>query len=195
MRPVLLTTALATLATLLAACATGPRIYSSVNPQTDLTSYASYSYAPTLGTDTAGQPTSLLTQYLRAAVDREMQARGYRYVPVGGELLVNFYVETTEKIQSRTTGPRVGVGLGYYGYRGIMYRGWYGYPETEISQYTEGTLNIDVADAAQRQLVWEGVAIGRITEERRRNVEATVNEVVPMVFAEFPVSPSSPPGT
>ena len=180
--------------TLIAACASGPRIYSSLRPQTDLSTYETYSYVPTLGTQVPGQPTSLLTQHLRTAVDRELQARGYRYVPEGGELMVNFYVETQEKIQSRTTqtGPSVGVGYGYYGYRGGLYTGWQSYPETEISQYTEGTLNIDVADAARRELVWEGVAIGRITEEMRRNVQAAVDEVVPTVFAEFPIKPTAP---
>lgn len=179
---------------MLSACASGPRIYSSLKPQATLSSYETYSYVPTLGTDTAGQPTTLLTQYLRTAVDREMQARGYRYVPNGGDLLVNFYVETNEKIQSRTTqsGPSVGVGFGYYSYRRGLYTSWHTYPETEISQYTEGTLNIDVADAAQHELVWEGVAIGRVTEEMRRNVQAAVDAVVPQIFDEFPGGPAAP---
>lgn len=194
MRAMTPTTILLALATLLTGCASGPRVYSSLSPEADMSSYQTYSYVPTLGTQTEGEPTTLLTQYLRTAVDREMQARGYRYVPDGGDLLVNFYVETEEKLQSRTarTGPSVGVGFGYYAYRGRLYSSWQTYPETEISQYTEGTLNIDLADAARRELVWEGVAIGRITEEARRNVQAAVDAVVPMVFAEFPGSPAAP---
>jgi hypothetical protein len=155
--------------------------------------FETYSYAATPGTDTPGAPTTLLTQYLKSAIDREMQARGYRYVPDGGDLLVNFYVETTEKIQSRTTattGPSMR--FGYYGYRSGLYASWHTYPETEISQYTEGTLNIDVADAAQRQLVWEGIAIGRVSEETRRDVEAAINAVVPQIFAEFPNGAAAP---
>jgi len=194
MRAMTPTTILLALATMLAACASGPRVYSSLSPGANLSSYQTYSYVPTLGTQTQGQPTTLLTQYLRTAVDREMQARGYRYVPDSGDLLVNFYVETNEKIQSRTTqtGPSIGVGYGYYGYRGGLYSSWQTYPETEISQYTEGTLNIDLADAARRELVWEGVAIGRITEEARSNVQAAVDRVVPLVFEEFPGGPAAP---
>jgi len=35
---------------------------------------------------------------------------------------------------------------------------------TEIRQYTQGTLGIDAVDVARRQLVWEGFALGRVTE-------------------------------
>jgi len=171
----------------LAACAISPRIYSSQKPQVNFADYRTYSYVSDLGTDEPGQPRRLLTQYLIAAVDREMQARGYRYVPEGGDLLVNFYVETEEKIQSRPatpTGPYLG--FGYYYYRHGLYMGWRAYPEAEISQYTEGTLNIDIVDAAERELVWEGVAIGRVTEAARRDVQGAVDSVVPRVFEEFP---------
>jgi len=171
----------------LAACATGPRLYSTQNPQADFSIYSTYGYVNQLGTDEPGAPASLLTQFLRTAVDREMQARGYRYADQGGDLLVNFYVETQEKIHSRTsttTGRHVG--YGYHGYRGGYYGTWGGYPETEITQYTEGTLNIDLVDAHRQELVWEGVAIGRITEEGRRDIQTAINTVVPQIFEQNP---------
>lgn len=171
----------------LAACALNPRVYSSQKPQVDFTAYRTYSYVGDLGTDEAGQPRRLLTQYLIAAVDREMQARGYRYVPEGGDLLVNFYVQTQEKIQSRPAAPAGPyMGFGYFYYRRGLYMGWRAYPEAEISQFTEGTLNIDIVDAAERELVWEGVAIGRVTEEARRDVQGAIDRVVPQVFEDFP---------
>jgi len=172
----------------LAACATGPRLYSTQNPQADFSSYSTYGYVSQLGTDELGAPASLLTQFLRAAVDREMQARDYRYVDQGGDLLVNFYVETQEKIRSRTSMPSSGTypGRGYYGYRGGYYGTWGGYSETEITQYTEGTLNIDLVDARREELLWEGVAVGQITEEARRDVQAAVDAIVPQIFEQNP---------
>ena len=171
----------------LVACATGPRVYSSEKPQVDFSSYRTYGYVAQLGTDEPGAPTSLLTQFLKSAIDREMQARGYRYVEEGGELLVNFYVETQEKIESRVSpsrGPYVG--FSYYRYRSGLYVGWQDYSETDLSQYTEGTLNIDLADAARQELVWEGIAIGRVTEEARRDVQAAIDSVVPQIFEQYP---------
>jgi hypothetical protein len=178
---------IATSAFMIAACASGPRVYSSQKPEVDFSSYRTYGYVADLGTDDPGAPTSLLTQYLKAAVDREMTARGYQYVPDGGELLVNFYVETKEKLESRRVAPAgPQIGLGYYYYRRGLYVAWRSYPDDEVSQYTEGTLNIDLADASRHELVWEGVAIGRVTEEARRNVQAAIDTVVPQLFEKFP---------
>lgn len=172
----------------LAACAVAPRVYSSQKPNVDFTSYATYSYAAELGTEEPGAPQSLLTQYLIAAVDREMLAAGYQYVEEDGDLLVNFYVESQEKMESRLRGPGPTsyVGVGYYVYRRGLYAGWRVYPDSEIEMYTEGTLNIDIADADQRELVWEGIAIGRVTEAVLRDVQGAVNDTVPRMFELFP---------
>jgi hypothetical protein len=171
----------------LVGCASGPTIYTNQNPQTDFTSYRTYGYVEQMGTNALGGPTSLLTQYLTAAVDREMAGRGYQLGSVDPDLQINFYLETQEKIQSRTvpTGPTYRGG--YYGYRGGYYGTWGGYSQTtEITQYTEGTLGIDVVDNKRDELVWEGVAVGRIREEAMRNLEVSVNAIVPQIMAEYP---------
>jgi hypothetical protein len=67
-----------------------------------------------------------------------------------------------------------------------MYIGWRGYYDGQVSQYTEGTLNIDLVDAARGVLVWEGIAIGRVTEAARRDVQGAIDDVVPQIFAEYP---------
>lgn len=178
-------------ATVLEGCAVAPRVYSSQKPNVDFASYATYSYVAELGTDEPGAPRSLLTQYLVAAIDREMLEAGYRYVEEDADLLVNFYVETQERMRSRTSGPGPTsyVGVGYYMYRHGLYAAWRSYPDAEVEMYTEGTLNIDVADARQRELVWEGIAIGRVTEAVRRDVQGAVDDVVPRMFAMFPGRP------
>ena len=59
--------------------------------------------------------------------------------------------------------------------------------ETRVSQYTEGTLNIDVIDRAQNKMVWEGIAVGRVSknvkpEERAARIDSAVADI----FAKFP---------
>jgi len=178
---------IATAAMTLTACAATPSIYSSQKPNVDFSSYESYSYVEQLGTDRPDAPTPLLTQFLKAAVDREMQALGFRYVEDNADLLVNFFVETRERIESRP-GPPPGpyLGFGYFSFRRGLYAGWRAYPQVEVNQYTEGTLNIDIADARQRELIWEGVAIGRVTRAARQDVRGAVDSVVPQIFAESP---------
>ena len=171
----------------LGGCASGPTIYTNQNPQVDFTSFRTYSYVEQMGTDAPGGPSSLLTQFLQAAVDREMDGRGYELSGGDTDLQINFYVETQEKIQSRQVPSGPSYGAGYHGYRGGYYGTWGSYTQTtEITQYTEGTLSIDVVDNARDELVWEGVVVGRIRESTMTNLEERVNEVVPQVMADYP---------
>lgn len=165
---------------LLAGCATGPRIFANEDPAAEFSRYRTFDFASPLGTDRA-EYSSLLTEYLRQATARELEARGYRRAE-NPDLLVNFYVNTKERIRSTST---MAPGYGYYGFRRGYYGVWGGY-ETTVTQYTEGTLTVDIVDRARNQLVWEGTAVGRTREEDRENLQAVVNEVVGQVFTRFP---------
>lgn len=167
-------------AALLAGCATGPRIFANEDPAAEFNRYRTYDFASPLGTDRA-EYSSLLTEYLRQATARELEARGYTRAR-NPDLLINFYVNTRERIRSTST---MAPGYGYYGYRRGYYGVWGGY-ETTVTQYTEGTLTIDVVDRARNQLVWEGTAVGRTREEDRENLKGAVDEVVALVFMEYP---------
>lgn len=173
--------------TLLAACAApAPTIRSNEDPNTNFAQYKTYDFVPELAGDDFGYQ-SFLVQYLKNAINREMQARGYQLSPDNPELLVNFYVNTKEKIRSTTTTAPTMAG-GYYGYRRGAYGAWggaYG-TETTVTQYTEGTLSIDLVDAARKQLVWEGVAVGRIRQSALDDLEGAANRVVPQIFEQFP---------
>lgn len=172
---------------LLAGCATGPQIYTNSDPAGDFTGYRTYNFAEPLGTDRADY-TSLLSQYLKTAVSRELGARGYQRSE-NPDLLVNFYTESKEKVQSTTTaGPGLG---GFYGWRTGYYGVWGGY-ETRVTQYTEGTLVIDVVDARRSQLVWEGIAVDRVREENLRNPQSAVDQAVAQIFAQFPWRAGAP---
>jgi hypothetical protein len=165
---------------LLASCGPPkPTIRSGEDPGANFAQYNTWGFVPELEGEDFGYET-LLAQYLKGAVGREMEARGYRRSD-NPDLLVNFYLNTKEKIQSRTTPT---AGGGYYGYRRGYYGGWGGY-ETTVTQYTEGTLTIDIVDSQQRQLVWEGTAVGRIRQSTLDDVQGAVNRVVPMIFSEF----------
>ncbi|MDJ0928198.1 MAG: DUF4136 domain-containing protein [Gammaproteobacteria bacterium] len=164
----------------LAGCATGPRVFVNEDPSANFANYKTFGFPERLGTDDRDGYTTLLSQYLKAATTREMQARGYQ-LSDDPELLINFGVLTQEKIRSTTT-PSYG---GYYGYRG--YGAWGGY-DTTITQYTEGTLTIDLVDARRNQLVWEVTGTGRIRDEVRANLQPAVNDAVALLFQRYPYS-------
>jgi len=173
----------------LAGCTSGPSIYVNTDPSASFSTYRTYNFMEPLGTDRPGY-SSVLSEFLRIAAARELEARGYRKSD-NPDLLINFNVQTQEKVQSSTTptGPAYG---GYYGYRRGYYGVWGGY-ETTVTQYTEGTLTVDVVDAARKQLAWDGTAVGRVRETDRQNLQPAVDAVVAQIFAKFPYqAPAAP---
>lgn len=182
------TTALIAAAGAVTGCASD-NIRSDFDRDADFSEYRTYNYIEGAGPDT-DRYESLFTQYMVAAIDREMQSRGYTK-SADPDLLVNFNANLQDKTKvTQTAAPT----YGYYGYRGGFYDPWGGYgyaTQTHVSQYTEGTFNIDLVDARRRQLVWEAVGIGRVTEKDLRELEARVNEGVPKFFALYPFTAGS----
>jgi hypothetical protein len=168
---------------LLAACASGPRIVSNAAPGFSLADYQTFSYLQPLATDN-GNVRTILSNELITATTGQMERAGLRHVDTGGDLLVNFVVSTKETLQTRPgTGASMHYGRGGYGT-------WGGYSmsmsTTEVVQRTEGTVAVDVIDAARRELVWEGAASGRITDKVRDNRAEAVNVAIREIFARFP---------
>ena len=181
--------ALAAFGLILAACASGPTIRANTAPGANLQAYKTYTFVRPLGTDRGGVETPL-SGYFKEATRREMDARGYQFVESGdADLLVNFGANAQEKTDIRSTPVSMGVGYGgYYGYRGGMYGAAWSTPEVETVRYQVGTANIDVVDARKKQLVWEGLIEGKLTEKAMKDPRATVNMVVTEIFKQFPGS-------
>jgi hypothetical protein len=183
---------------ILGGCASSGKIVYDYDRSADFGSYQTYNFMEGAGPDT-GDYQSFFTRYMIDAITVEMEKRGYTKSD-NPDLLVNFNAVLQDKTKVSTTpapGPAYG---GYYGYRRGYYGGWgvgYGYAtETHVSQYTEGTFNIDLVDAGKMQLVWEAVGVGRVTEEALENLEQGVKEGVPRFFAGYPfVAGSSTPVT
>jgi hypothetical protein len=170
--------------TFLAGCASTPDTYSSVAPGTNLRAIKTYGFLGQASTDKAGYE-SLETNFLKVAVAQQLDLRGLRYDPSNPDVLMNFYIHTEDKIRARQTPTMSG---GYYGYRGGFYDGFGGPTyETQIDQYTVGTLTIDMIDPKERKLLWEGTVTGRITKKDVKNLEATIDQAVKDVFVKFPV--------
>lgn len=171
---------------LLAGCAaTKPDIRTDYDRSVDFSSFATYGFPDELGTDRAGYST-LITTHFRQAVDREMQSRGYRYTENEPDLLVNFFANVRDVTTVRSR-PNVWVGYGYYGYRYGMYSAWPLYADhVDTVHYRIGTANIDIVDAEREQLVWEGVAEGRLTREVMENPQPAIDSVVAELFSRYP---------
>lgn len=166
---------------LLAACSSGPDIRSDYDREADFGRYRTFAFMPHLGTDKSGY-SSLLTDRLKSATRGQMEMRGYAYNESDPDLLINFNANVREKTEVVSRPP-----LPYYGYRTGFYGGWPGYPwGSDVLQYSEGTLNIDLVDARRRQLVWEGVSVGPVGEDVLDATPEQVNQGVARIFARYP---------
>jgi hypothetical protein len=168
-------------ATALAGCATGPKITADYDRSANFAAYRSFGFYQPLGTDQAGYE-SFITQTLKAAARQEMESRGYAYMETGADLLVNFNAKLEQQTHvSQTPAPM------YYGYRRGFYGGWGGYAyETHVDQYVEGTLNVDIVDVQRKQLVWEGVAVGRVGKKTPEERQTAIRAAVAEIFAKYP---------
>jgi hypothetical protein len=183
--------ALALTAALFAAgCATtsGPKTRIDYDRSADFSVYRTYGFPKETGTDRGGYST-LVTSYLKSAMSSQMEARGYKYSEDHPDLLVNFYMNTRERTEIRPD-ARASVGYGYYGYRYGLYNAWPMYDEDRTVTYKVGTLNIDIVDAEKKQLVWEGVAEGRVSEDELQNPKVAINGVVTELMRQYPGRPN-----
>jgi hypothetical protein len=173
---------------LLGACASGPRVRTDVDPAASFTSYRTYNFASELGTDRAGYST-LITARFKTAVSREMEARGYR-LSENPDLLVNFFTSVREATSVQST-PVV-VGVDYYRYRNGLYVAWplYG-TDVNTVRYRIGTASIDVVDAARKQLIWEGVAEGRLSSRAQKDPGPVIDKAVTEIFERYPARAGS----
>ena len=173
---------------LLSGCATGPKVYTNEDPLANFVSYRTFAFEKPLGTDRPGGQTSIISSHLMRATQGEMERRGYRYDPKNPDLVVNFFLNTQEKIQARST-PTTGYGYGHY--RRGYYGTWGGY-ETTVTQYTEGTLNVDIVEVKRDQLVWEGVAVGRVSRDAMEKIEERAPIIIGEIYAEYPYTAGRP---
>ena len=159
---------------------------SQTDPSVNLASYHTYNFVAEPGTNRGGYSTPITT-YFKTAISRELNARGYKLTEENQELLINFNTNAREQVDIRST-PSMSYGYGYYGYRGGLYAaGPIGGSDVETVRYKQGTANIDVVDAAKKQLVWEGVAEGKITDTMMKNPQATIDTVITDMFLNYPV--------
>jgi len=170
---------------LLAACASSPDIQSDYDRSVDFSKFKTYGYYNPMGIENPNY-SSLLGQMFRDAIDAQMKPRGY-VLSDNPDLLINVSARMQDKTQVRTYNDPM-YGGGYYGYRGGMYSPWGGYgygTSTHVSQYTEGTVNIDMVDIDQKRMVWEGVAIGRV-QDKNDNLRQDIMDGVAEMFANYP---------
>jgi len=181
---------------LIAGCASSPQVRSSAAPGVNLGTFKTFSFFHDLSTDRAGYH-SLISQQLMASARREMEVRGFTYVadPAQAELLVNFHAHVADQVRVRST-PDPWMNNTFWHHRRGFYqpwpghRGWPTHSQVTVDQFSEGRLSIDLIDAKENVLVWEGVSSQRLTQRTINELGPALDNAVHHIFKQFPLPPS-----
>ncbi len=116
-----------------------------------------------------------------SAIDNELKLKGFTKSD-NPDVLIDMKVTTSTK-QIATANTTGGYGRGY-GYR---WGGGFSTTTINYDNYTEGTLFIDIIDAAKKQLVWQGRGVKTLDPEASASArEKNINNAVKSIFAKYP---------
>ena len=169
----------------IAGCATRPAIRTDSDPEASFSQYKTWAFYQPLAMEQSGY-SSWFSDRIKENIRKEMSARGYIYQENKPDLRVNFQgvVQTRTDVYSM---PRQDINY-FYSYRARSYVAvpfWY--DETEVRQYREGTLTVDLVDAERNRLVWTGAAIGRVSPKKDLTKRAQdIDVAIAEIFAQYP---------
>ncbi len=163
---------------LLASCASGP----AVSVATDYNHQVSFAGYKTYSLDLSQAPELRPTG--RAALSNTLKAslaeRGIAEAPSGkGELLVVPTVITNQKLHTMPTRNTT-----FVPYRGGEAGSGLWHMNSDVTQYTEGTLILDFLDQKRRLIVFRGVGKGVLSTPERNAVG--IQDAVRKIVAEMP---------
>lgn len=145
--------------------------------------YKTWAWYPQQGQDTEGGPArgyeSFLDQRIRAAVEREMTAKGL--TKVEGKQNPDVFIAYSAKVENkqRVTSAYPYSPWGYgYGY------GYYGRGMAPVTEYKAGTVIIDIVDAKRKELAWRGT--GQAQLDQNSINEAETYRIVNSILGTYP---------
>jgi hypothetical protein len=177
MRAVSLSAALLSLA-LLGACTSYSLTY-DYDVTANFARYKTFDYY--MSKKGKGGTTTLMDKRVRAAVEKELLAKGFTMeTRTDPDFLVTYY----PIIQNKKYRTSVRVGMGW-GYRPVY--GGVSTTSSQVHHYKEGTIVIEIVDFKTNQLVWQGAAVGALTGlDTAEAADEAVPKAVRDILAKFP---------
>ena len=178
-------------ALVITACSTFS-VDSDYTPETDVDAFKTYSWYSAKLRD----PESLdflggdiFDKRVRYNIDQQLQAKGFVLKTEGDvDFKVNYDVLTEDRQDIRTYNTYGGMapGFGYYGAYGYGGMGM-GTTQTQVVNYKQGQLIIDIILPRDDVLVWRGTAEGRIPKNKKpEKREKGTQQLIALILSNFP---------
>jgi hypothetical protein len=162
---------------IVSSCAT-VKVTTDYDKSAQFSSYKTYAFTP----EAANMNIDDLNKIrITSAVENELSLKGFKKSD-NPDVLIDLKLSLQNK-QTATASTSGVYGVGY------RYRWGGSFTTTSIDyqSYIEGTLFVDMIDAAKKQLVWQGRGVGTINQEvKPEKREANINNAVEKIFTKYP---------
>lgn len=152
------------------------RVVSDYDQEADFNSYKTFAFYKT-GIDKA-EISDLDKKRILRSIEKEMIARGF-VKSDNPDLLVNIMTKSNKRVNVNNNAWSWGV----WNWNPWF---WGGSMMNTVSTRTEGVLYIDLIDAKQKELVWQGKGTGALVRNNRAKKEARIQEFVAEIMKEYP---------
>jgi hypothetical protein len=132
----------------------------------------------------------LVRDRIEGAITTQLTAKGLKLASGNVDLLVAYHARLDKQTQMDTTTYGYGWGGGWGGYYGPGVYGGYGGMGTSTTTVREipvGALFVDLVDASEKKMVWQGVASDTLDPRATADdKDYRVNNAVKNMFSKFP---------
>ena len=155
------------------------RVAADYDKEADFKSYKTFAFFKT-GIDKA-EISDLDKRRILRAIEAELLAKGFTKSD-NPDMLVSIFTKSQQRVDvyNNTWGwGSYGPGWGGYG------PGWGYYNQPVVSTQSEGTLFIDLIDMEKKELVWQGMGTGFISQKMDKK-EEQIKEFVMKILEKYP---------
>lgn len=114
------------------------------------------------------------------AIESEMMTKGFTKSE-SPDVLVSIFTKSQQRVDVYNNNW----GLGGWGWGGFGGWGWGWNQQPMVSTTTEGTLYIDLIDSNKKELIWQGMGTGYLSQ-RMDKKEERIKEFVSKVMEKYP---------
>ena len=150
------------------------RVNSDYDKNVDFSKYKTYAFHKN-GIDKV-EISDLDKRRILKAIDNQMAAKGFTKSETP-DVLINIFTKEREEINVNQFNAGWGYGWGWNPY--------FGGNATTVTRNTKGTLYIDIIDAKQKELIWQGEGEGTLTKDTNKKDEV-IQEFVAKILSQYP---------
>ena len=155
------------------------RVATDYDKSADFSSYKTFAFYKT-GIDKA-EISDLDKRRILRAIEAELLAKGFTKSE-NPDLLVSLFTKSQQRVDVYNNAWGYG-GWGWGGFGPGWGWGWNQQPM--VSSRTEGVLYVDLIDAKKKELVWQGMGTGYLSQNMEKK-EERIKEFVSMIMEKYP---------